>query len=349
MPRRISIVSIFGLSAILTAILLGVVGFNLGINALFTMLTLTMLEITFSLDNAVVNATILQHMSPLWQRMFMTVGIIIAVFGMRLLFPLALVSNTAGLGLGDVVILALQHPTEYSARLALAEPMIAAFGGLFLLMIFLGFVFDDQRKSLWQHLLRRTLKKISTLRFTQIFIALLVLLFMIFTTPKDIQLQVAVAGLLGIAAHLIVGTLADLFSTRRPMRIGGTHMPWRAGLVMFLYLELLDASFSFDSAIGAFAITSNAVLIAAGLGAGALWVRSITIYLVRRGTLTKFPYLDAGAHYAIGALAVLLLVGIHVALPTALTGSLGLIIIAVSFVASLLKNHQVKRAAKFGA
>lgn len=347
MPRRISLLSIFGFSTVVTAILLGIVGYSMGVDALLTMLTLTMLEITFSLDNAVVNATILQRMSAFWQRMFMSVGIIIAVFGMRLLFPLVLVSLTAGLGLGDVITLALQHPTEYSARLAQAEPVIAAFGGLFLLMIFLSFVFDEQRKSLWQKLLKRLLKKVSTLRFIEIFIALIVLLVVSVGVDPDLRFAVALAGLLGIASHLIVGTLADIFSAKQP-KTRGAHMSWHAGLIMFLYLELLDASFSFDSVIGAFAITTNAILIAAGLGAGAVWVRSITIYAVRRGVLAQYPYLDAGAHYAIGALATLLLVGIFVALPDALTGSVGLAIIVVSFLASLWKNHQVKAVAKSG-
>jgi len=346
MLRRVSLISVFWFSAIATIALFGVVGFGLGASALVTMLTLTMLEIAFSLDNAVINATVLQKMSLFWQRMFMTVGIIIAVFGMRLLFPLVLVSVTAGIDFTSAIVLALQHPAEYSIKLAQAEPMIATFGGLFLLMIFLSFVLDSRRKFPWRTFLKRTLKKLNRWHTTEIFIAALVLGALIATSAQQMRFAVAIAGLLGISAHLVVGVLADAFSTRQPKRIGG--MSWHQGLILFLYLELLDASFSFDSVIGAFAVTTNALLIAAGLGAGALWVRSITIYAVRRGVLAHYPYLDGGAHFAIGALAVMLLLSIHITLPDALTGGIGLLIILTSFLASIWKNRQVARAAKSG-
>ena len=81
----------------------------------------------------------------------------------------------------------------------------------------------------------------------------------------------------------------------------------KAAFFMFLYLEVLDASFSFDGVIGAFAITNDIVLMALGLGIGAMYVRSLTVYLVRQGTLDDYVYLEHGAHYAIGALAVILL------------------------------------------
>ena len=89
---------------------------------------------------------------------------------------------------------------------------------------------------------------------------------------------------------------------------------------MFLYLEVLDASFSFDGVIGAFAITNDIVLMALGLGIGAMYVRSLTVYLVRQGTLDDYVYLEHGAHYAIGALAVILLVTIQYEINEIITG-----------------------------
>lgn len=70
-----------------------------------------------------------------------------------------------------------------------------------------------------------------------------------------------------------------------------------AGIGGFLYLEVLDASFSFDGVIGAFAITSDVVVIMLGLAIGAMFVRSMTIYLVEKGTLEAYIYLEHGAHY----------------------------------------------------
>ncbi len=92
---------------------------------------------------------------------------------------------------------------------------------------------------------------------------------------------------------------------------------------MFLYLEVLDASFSFDGVIGAFAITNDIVLMALGLGIGAMYVRSLTVYLVRQGTLDDYVYLEHGAHYAIGALAVILMVTIQYQINEVITGLVG--------------------------
>ncbi len=114
---------------------------HLGIfQAIALVLILSVLEISLSFDNAVVNATILERMSDFWRKIFLSVGIIIAVFGMRLIFPIVLVSVTAGLGPIEVVQLALkggnpEDPGTYGYELNQAHPTIAAFGGMFLLML----------------------------------------------------------------------------------------------------------------------------------------------------------------------------------------------------------------------
>ena len=104
---------------------------------------------------------------------------------------------------------------------------------------------------------------------------------------------------------------------------------------MFMYLELLDASFSLDGVLGAFAITSDVVLIVAGLGVGAVWVRSLTVFMVRRGTLEAYKYLEHGAHYAIAVLAVAMLLSAVYHIPEAITGLLGILLIGGSIVASI--------------
>jgi hypothetical protein len=115
----------------------------------------------------------------------------------------------------------------------------------------------------------------------------------------------------------------------------------------FMYLQVLDASFSFDGVLGAFAITNKVLLIALGLGVGAIWVRSMTIFLVRKGTLNSYIYLEHGAHYAILALAAALLSSIFIDVPNAVTGIAGLGIIAASFEASreALRDKQRKTGA----
>ncbi|MFC7467892.1 DUF475 domain-containing protein [Actinomadura keratinilytica] len=110
---------------------------------------------------------------------------------------------------------------------------------------------------------------------------------------------------------------------------------------MFLYLEVLDASFSFDGVIGAFAITNDIVLMALGLGIGAMYVRSLTVYLVRQGTLDDYVYLEHGAHYAIGALAVILLVTIRFQISEMITGLIGVVLIGLSFWSSVRRNKRL--------
>ena len=96
---------------------------------------------------------------------------------------------------------------------------------------------------------------------------------------------------------------------------GMTIAVFKAGVFAFLYLEVLDASFSFDGVIGAFAISNDVLVIALGLGIGAFWIRSLTIYLVRAGTLSEYVYLEHGAHWAIGVLAVIMLASVEYHIP----------------------------------
>jgi uncharacterized protein len=116
----------------------------------------------------------------------------------------------------------------------------------------------------------------------------------------------------------------------------------KAGFFLFLYLEVLDAAFSFDGVIGAFAITTDPILIALGLGLiGAMFVRSLTVFLVRKGTLADYVYLEHGAHWAIGALAVILLVGIGYHVDEIVTGLIGVAFIGAAFLSSIMRNRKI--------
>jgi len=129
-------------------------------------------------------------------------------------------------------------------------------------------------------------------------------------------------------------------STGDVVRTAGT-----AGFASFAYLEVLDASFSFDGVIGAFAITNNLFIIALGLGIGAMFVRSLTIKLVEVGTLQTYTYLEHGAFWAIGALSLIMYLsaaGNHI--PEVVSGTVGLVLIAASFVTSVISNRRAAQA-----
>lgn len=306
-------------------------------NAVWLCLVLGIMEISLSFDNAVLNATILQRMNPFWQKMFLTVGILIAVVGMRLLFPILIVSATAQLWPWEAVGLALQKgdpstPGTYGFMLGQAHPMIAAFGGMFLLLMFLNFVFED-RDIKWLAPLERQLAKLGKIDMLSVAIAITALVVVALFTPEAERTTVLVAGLLGAVLHIVVGGISDYMEEKTESKLGGTIA--KASVGLFLYLELLDASLSFDGAIGAFAITADIFLIALGLGLiGSMFVRSLTVYFVRANTLKEFVHLEHGAHWAIGALATILLVSINVEVSEVITGLIGVAFIGAAFFTS---------------
>jgi len=298
-----------------------------------------------SFDNAVINASVLRRMNSFWQKMFLTVGMVIAVVGMRLLFPVLIVVATANLKFGTVIDLILNHPSQYAHHLESAHPAIAAFGGMFLLMIFLDFVLDEAKQVHWIAAIERPLAEGGRLKMLSSLIALASLLLVTSTWGHQDAARVMSAGIIGLATYLGVRGFSQLFERLGGVspdgasgrNTGGTVMQLagRAAFFLFLYLEVLDASFSFDGVVGAFAITSNVLTIAIGLGIGAYFVRELTLWLVRHDALREFVYLEHGAHYAVGALAVLLAVSLKYEIHQAVTGLVGVIFIALSFVSSL--------------
>ena len=336
---------------------------------------LSVLEISLSFDNAVVNAGILKKMNAFWQKIFLTVGVLIAVFGMRLVFPVVIVAITAKLSPIDAVNLALTDKDRYQQLVTDAHPAIAAFGGMFLLMIFLDFIFED-RDIQWLRWIERPLAKLGKVDLLSVCVSLIVLLIASMTFAVhahqhggayvDKAQTVLISGIAGLITYMIVGGLSGYFEDRledeeeqeheeeqeqEDDEARGTGKPrsaialaGKAALFMFLYLEVLDASFSFDGVIGAFAITNDIVLMALGLGIGAMYVRSLTVYLVRQGTLDDYVYLEHGAHYAIGALAVILLVTIRYEINEVVTGLVGVILIAWSFWSSVRHNRAIGAA-----
>jgi hypothetical protein len=359
----------FGWSFAVTALGLVAAVFYGGWTAFGIVAILSVLEISLSFDNAVVNAGILKKMNAFWQKIFLTIGILIAVFGMRLVFPVLIVAISAQLGPIEAVDLALTNKDRYQELVTDAHPAIAAFGGMFLLMIFLDFIFED-RDIKWLGWIERPLAKLGKVDMLSVCIALIVLLItsMTFAThahlhagPADKAETVLLSGIAGLITYMIVGGLSGYFEDKLEEEEEREHeaeeeaersgkprsavaLAGKAAFFMFLYLEVLDASFSFDGVIGAFAITNDIVLMALGLGIGAMYVRSLTVYLVRQGTLDDYVYLEHGAHYAIGALAVILLVTIQYQINEFITGLVGVVLIAWSFWSSVRRNRALARA-----
>jgi uncharacterized protein len=351
---------IFGWSYAVTAASLVLAVLYGGWEALILCAVLGILEISLSFDNAVVNATVLERMSEFWQKIFLTIGILIAVFGMRLVFPLLIVGITADLNPVEAVTLALERrpeddPTSYAYLLNEAYPQIAAFGGMFLLMLFLDWVFTE-REHQWLTWLERPLARIGQLNRLSVVIAVVVLVLLATFLAEDPSV-VLIAGSLGLITYLAVNGLGDFFEQAGHKQLevvdeDGAGAPsgpsqlaratGKAGFFLFLYLEVLDAAFSFDGVIGAFAITTDPIIIALGLGLiGAMFVRSLTVFLVRKGTLADYVYLEHGAHWAIGALAAILLIGIGYHVNEVVTGLVGVAFILAALASSIVRNRRL--------
>jgi hypothetical protein len=333
---------IFGISALLTLAIGVAVALFGGLGALWIYAVLVLLEVTFSFDNAVVNSKILTRLSPFWQTMFLTVGIFFAVFVVRFLLPIVIVLIATGLNIGEVIGLAIHAPALYAAELHHAAPIINAFGGAFLVMIGLSYFVDREKDVHWLKGIEYALSKAGDVKYLKLLVMLVVALVLCLTVAPALRDTVAIATMLGILLHVGLDGVSVYFEQRNSTKTA-KHLVGGAAFAMFMYLQVLDASFSFDGVIGAFAITTSIFLIMAGLGAGALWVRSLTVYLVRTGTLAKYRYLEHGAHWAILALGIVMLAKLYaIELPEWLTGSLGLIFVATAVVTSVIEKRRLQ-------
>ena len=329
----------FRLSFIVTAVCLGIAIYWGGIMGAFFALILGVLEVSLSFDNAVVNASILKRMDERWQQYFLTWGILIAVFGMRLLFPILIVAVATGIGFVGVTEMALHDPATYALHLEESHVQIAAFGGMFLLMVFFSFIFDEGKELHWLGYIEEKMSSFGKLESIEIILALGLLLITQHWLPEAIRLNALVAGISGVILYVIVDSLAALFEDEEEGEEVSEAIK-KGSVMSFLYLEVLDASFSFDGVIGAFAITKDVIIIMLGLAIGAMFVRSLTVYLVRKGTLDEYVFLEHGAHYAIGSLAAIMLISMVHHISEVITGLIGAVLIGLSVFSSILYRRK---------
>jgi hypothetical protein len=338
----------FKLSFFVTAVCLALAGMwgarhggaGAGLTAMGIALILGLMEISLSFDNAVVNASVLKTWNAFWQRLFLGVGIVVAVFGMRLLFPLVIVAAAANLGIGEVWNMALYQPDQYAANLTSHHAEVAAFGGVFLLLVFLNFLMDDEKELHWLGNVERKLSTFGRIGSVPVLIALATVLASVTLVEPAERMAVLTAGIWGVLTYVGVDALGNLLEKEEETDVDVARIVKQGGIGAFIYLEVLDASFSFDGVIGAFAITNDVVIIMLGLAIGAMFVRSLTVYLVRQGTLDEFVFLEHGAHYAIGVLALIMIASMKYHISEIFTGLVGIAFIAASLWASVAYKKQ---------
>lgn len=310
-----------------------------GLTCVFIATVLAVLEISLSFDNAVVNAMKLENMSEKWRHRFITWGILIAVFGMRFIFPLAVVAIFANLNMLSVLNMALNDVDKYAHYLELTHAPIVSFGGAFLLMLFLDYFTEKKKEVHWIPFIERSIKHLSCIRGICSIITLAVLGLLMLKLDASIQINVLKSGIAGIITYLAIDGLSEWLEKKQEEKAKLCADTVKcSGLVGFLYLELIDASFSLDGVLGAFALSKDILIITIGLFIGAMFVRSLTIMLVEKKTLKQFLYLEHGAHWAIGVLAVLMFISTFHHVPEVITGLLGLAFIISSLISSLIHN-----------
>jgi len=310
----------------------------------FIAIILGILEVSLSFDNAVVNAMKLEHMSPVWRHRFLTWGIAIAVFGMRFVFPILVVAIFAKLGMIEVAKMALTNVDEYAHYLHLTHAPIVTFGGMFLMMLFLNYFFNHEKDVHWIKKIEEPLSHLDHIKGIEVIISLIFLVILKNIVPAEQALSVVVSGIWGILIYLIIDGATHYLERHEQERLakcveGGAKC---TGLISFIYLELIDASFSLDGVLGAFALSKDIVIITIGLAIGAMFVRSLTIMLVEKKTLARFRYLEHGAHWAIGALALIMFISTVKEVPEVITGLIGFGFILAAFISSVRYNKKLE-------
>ena len=309
----------------------------MSLNMLWLTSILILMEVSLSFDNAIVNASILKHWNNFWKKMFLTIGMLVAVFGMRLLFPLLIVAFTANITIFEVWNLAINNPDEYSQKLISHHVEVSAFGSMFLLLVFLSFLFDINKEIHWIGKLEQKISNLGRIRFSSYIVSIIILFLFSFLVDESKKIDFFISGTCGILVYLSIQILCHLLEKNGK---DIENMIKTGSIGGFIYLEVLDASFSFDGVIGAFAITKDIIVIMIGLGVGALFVRSITIYLVEKETLNEYVFLEHGAHYAIGILAFIMLLNVKFHIPEAITGLVGVGFILLSLWSSIKYNRR---------
>ena len=310
----------------------------------FIVAVLAVLEISLSFDNAIVNANKLKDMTPEWQHRFLTWGIIIAVFGMRIVFPLLIVVVAANVGPWTALVMAASQPEQYAQIMHDAHLPIAAFGGTFLMMVALTFFFNNEKDVHWVRWIEEKAQQYSSVKGIEIGVVLVIMIIFskLIANSSDPALGPVAANtffhaaIWGLLTFLGVEVIGGILDKSQEVMSGAA----KGGLGAFLYLEVLDASFSFDGVIGAFALSQNLFVIAIGLGIGAMYVRSMTIMLVEKGTLTEYRYLEHGAFYAILILSVIMYVQTMYHIPEIITGLGGAVFIGISLWSSIRWNKK---------
>jgi hypothetical protein len=338
---------------ILVTIAVGVaLTFFFGPSALVTFVILVGVEVSFSGDNANVNVKLLRLLSDKWVFAFMTIGMLIAAGGMRFIFPILVVSLTGRMSFGGALHLAFTNHAGYAAAVNAAHPQIRVFSGVYLLMIAATFFLVENQEGHWLAWIERPLAKVGKkVDNLAPILTIITVLALSATIGPQYQLSILLAGFISLVSYMVIKAVTDIAGGKEQKLDEAGRLKkytgWSA-LGIFIALECQDAAFSFDGVSGALAITTNPILIFAGLGVGALIVRSAIRHLMETNKPGEFHYLEQGAYYGILFLAGTQLI-LAIDIPGYLLGCVSMGLIMTAVVHSHVLNKRDRRQGSAGA
>ncbi|MBI4177211.1 MAG: DUF475 domain-containing protein [Candidatus Aenigmarchaeota archaeon] len=283
------------------------------LDALFIVVGLVVFEIIVSIDNAIVNAHVLKTMGRKWRKIFLFIGILTAVLLMRLVLPLAMVwLLVPNISVDGIVNLFTSDSSLAHDAIEQQKYLILSFGGMFLLLVYFHWLFMEKKKPLFPH--EKLLDEDHDVWFFAFAATLLVALMYLARASPPMMIMIA----MGSAAFFILYGFKES-AEKKEAKMIKSEAP---DVSKFMYLEVLDMVFSFDSVIGAFAFTTNLLYIFLGLGIGSLALRELTIMGI--GKISRYIWLKNGAMTSIALLGVFMLLEsfsfhLPVSLPTITT------------------------------
>ncbi|MBI2579690.1 MAG: DUF475 domain-containing protein [Candidatus Aenigmarchaeota archaeon] len=291
-------------------------------SAVLVIMGLVVFEIITSIDNAVINAEVLHGMSHRARRWFLTWGIFFSVFLIRGALPWAIIwATNPALGPAGALTATFSNDPSVAEAIKTSSPPLLIAGGTFLVFLFFHWLFLEPKNFGLKG--ERYIQKKGVWFFAVISIILsLMTWFAINRQPL-----LAFGAVVGSTAFFIVHGFKENAAQRERELIGNVRMSdWSK----IMYLEVIDATFSIDGVVGAFAFTLAVPLILIGNGIGAIAVRQLTISNIER--VKRYKYLKNGAMYSIFILGwVMILHSFHVGIPDWVSPATTFIIIGYFF------------------
>ena len=208
-------------------------------------------------------------------------------------------------------------------------------------MLFFSYMFNCEKDVHWIKGVEKYCSHLGNIKGLETILTLILVLIAHHYVPAEFKASVISSGVIGVVIYLLIDGVTHWLEKHEAQRAKELAQAAKGGgLIAFLYLELIDASFSLDGVLGAFALSQDILIITIGLTIGAMFVRSLTIMLVEKKTLAKYLYLEQGAHWAIGALAIIMFISTFKEVPEVVTGLIGLGFILAALASSIIHNKK---------